>query len=233
MAKPNHIPKFGNWDPNDHMPYTVVFDNARAGKGGKMINPNDPMENEALFGKGSDGGSVNNKDSASRPTARHQRRASRDDSEFGQAFNAGHGRNSSRGEEESFSQFDNGSGAGVGSGVSPIHPQAYGRLGRKPGSASPAFEKKPEAGAPGTPSRNRPERYAAPLPKFGDWDVNNPSSGEGFTVIFDKARDEKKTGGALRIQESPLRPEADVSKPQPANQESTRWFCRCFQPSTV
>ena len=34
-----------------------------------------------------------------------------------------------------------------------------------------------------------------PLPKFGDWDVNDPTSAEGFTVIFNKARDEKKTGG--------------------------------------
>ncbi|CAA6671788.1 unnamed protein product [Spirodela intermedia] len=34
-----------------------------------------------------------------------------------------------------------------------------------------------------------------PLPKFGEWDVNNPASAEGFTVIFNKARDEKKTTG--------------------------------------
>lgn len=33
------------------------------------------------------------------------------------------------------------------------------------------------------------------MPKFGDWDVNDPASAEGFTVIFNKARDEKKTGG--------------------------------------
>ena len=32
-----------------------------------------------------------------------------------------------------------------------------------------------------------------PLPKFGEWDVNNPASAEGFTMIFNKARDEKKT----------------------------------------
>ena len=31
-----------------------------------------------------------------------------------------------------------------------------------------------------------------PLPKFGEWDVNNPASAEGFTVIFSKASDEKK-----------------------------------------
>jgi hypothetical protein len=30
------------------------------------------------------------------------------------------------------------------------------------------------------------------LPKFGEWDVNNPASADGFTVIFGKARDEKK-----------------------------------------
>lgn len=32
-----------------------------------------------------------------------------------------------------------------------------------------------------------------PLPKFGEWDVNNPATAEGFTVIFNKARDDKKT----------------------------------------
>ena len=35
-----------------------------------------------------------------------------------------------------------------------------------------------------------------PLPKFGEWDVNNPASAEGFTVIFSKARDAKKSNGA-------------------------------------
>ncbi|MFS7928953.1 putative RPM1-interacting protein 4/NOI4 [Helianthus anomalus] len=39
------------------------------------------------------------------------------------------------------------------------------------------------------------EENGRPLPKFGDWDVNDPASAEGFTVIFNKARDEKKTGG--------------------------------------
>ena len=33
------------------------------------------------------------------------------------------------------------------------------------------------------------------MPKFGEGDVNDPASAEGFTVIFNKARDEKKTGG--------------------------------------
>ena len=33
----------------------------------------------------------------------------------------------------------------------------------------------------------------SPLPKFGEWDVNDPASAEGFTVIFNKARDEIAT----------------------------------------
>ncbi|KAL2942498.1 Protein NOI4 [Bienertia sinuspersici] len=30
------------------------------------------------------------------------------------------------------------------------------------------------------------------LPKFGEWDVTNPQSAEGFTVIFNTARNQKK-----------------------------------------
>lgn len=71
------------------------------------------------------------------------------------------------------------------------------------------------------------EEKGRPLPKFGDWDVNDPASAEGFTVIFNKARDEKKTGGKP---ESPANGDpgykhssAPVKKP-PAK----KWFC-CMQ----
>ncbi|CAN1193978.1 Protein NOI4, partial [Linum perenne] len=49
-----------------------------------------------------------------------------------------------------------------------------------------------------------------PLPKFGEWDVNDPASAEGFTVIFNKARDEKKTGGKP---ESPGKSESHAKGP--------------------
>lgn len=63
-----------------------------------------------------------------------------------------------------------------------------------------------------------PQDKGRPLPKFGEWDVNDPASAEGFTVIFNKARDEKKTGGKP---ESPgktdpqSRPAIDPGKAQP------------------
>lgn len=56
-----------------------------------------------------------------------------------------------------------------------------------------------------------------PLPKFGEWDVNDPASAEGFTVIFNKARDEKKTGGKPESPgkvDSNIRPGVDPGKPQ-------------------
>ena len=43
------------------------------------------------------------------------------------------------------------------------------------------------------------------MPKFSEWDVNNPASAEGFTVIFSKARDEKRTSGTAETIVSPQR----------------------------
>ncbi|XP_041007381.1 protein NOI4-like isoform X1 [Juglans microcarpa x Juglans regia] len=67
-----------------------------------------------------------------------------------------------------------------------------------------------------------------PLPKFGEWDVNNPASAEGFTVIFSKARDEKKSDGAAGSGATQRRNE-NQSKSQEHFQssETKKWFC-CF-----
>ncbi|KAL4323117.1 hypothetical protein GQ457_11G012340 [Hibiscus cannabinus] len=67
-----------------------------------------------------------------------------------------------------------------------------------------------------------------PLPKFGEWDVNDPASAEGFTVIFNKARDEKKTGGKA---ESPS--EADrngKSGAESAKTQPKKWLCCMHAP---
>ncbi|KAL0673415.1 hypothetical protein Bca4012_001396 [Brassica carinata] len=74
-----------------------------------------------------------------------------------------------------------------------------------------------------------------PLPKFGEWDVNDPASAEGFTVIFNKARDEKKTGGKPGSPGKSTDGHAksggggggDPSKPQPK-----KWLC-CMQSPAV
>ncbi|KAE9606399.1 putative RIN4, pathogenic type III effector avirulence factor Avr cleavage [Lupinus albus] len=62
-----------------------------------------------------------------------------------------------------------------------------------------------------------------PLPKFGEWDVNDPASAEGYTVIFNKARDEKKTGA------KPDSPSKSHHQTRPPSQSNTKkWFC-CIQ----
>ncbi|KAI8020602.1 Protein NOI4 [Camellia lanceoleosa] len=63
-----------------------------------------------------------------------------------------------------------------------------------------------------------------PLPKFGDWDVNNPASAEGFTVKFNKARDEKRTAGTSGPVVSPRRNNNSYRKNE-TYQPKKRWFC--------
>ncbi|GMI86316.1 hypothetical protein like AT5G55850 [Hibiscus trionum] len=60
------------------------------------------------------------------------------------------------------------------------------------------------------------------LPKFGEWDVNDPATAEGFTVIFEKASDEKKAAKATGSTPSKKRhPNAKSNK----KSEKKKWFC--------
>ncbi|KAL9271434.1 NOI4-like protein [Drosera capensis] len=72
-----------------------------------------------------------------------------------------------------------------------------------------------------------------PLPKFGEWDENDPSSAEGFTVIFNKARNEKKSGSKA---ESPGYTELN-SKPghgfNRSKSQPKRWLCCVQAPDTL
>lgn len=71
------------------------------------------------------------------------------------------------------------------------------------------------------------EQEGRPLPKFGEWDVNDPASAEGFTVIFNKARDDKKTGaGSVRVQ-SQRRNNSRKDEDKTAKAQK-KWFC--FKP---
>lgn len=47
------------------------------------------------------------------------------------------------------------------------------------------------------------QEKSRPLPKFGEWDVNYPASADGFTVIFAKARDDKKSNGTAATMAAP------------------------------
>ncbi|KAK2378138.1 protein NOI4 [Trifolium repens] len=67
-----------------------------------------------------------------------------------------------------------------------------------------------------------------PLPKFGEWDVNDPASAEGYTVIFNKARDEKKTGGKP---DSPAKKNPQNRAPlENGKPPAKSWFCCIHNP---
>ncbi|XP_059295290.1 protein NOI4 [Lycium barbarum] len=66
-----------------------------------------------------------------------------------------------------------------------------------------------------------------PLPKFGEWDVNNPASADGFTVIFAKARDDKKASGSAAPTQAP-RNDYAYGQPNPYQQEPRKKRFCCF-----
>lgn len=211
-----HVPKFGNWDNDGNVPYTVYFDNARKGKGGKPMNPNDPVENPEAFSSSyaapspARSGSERARASALPPPSpppahRHERRPSDTPalpppmSPNPYAGASPYHRNAGA---EPPRRGPAGAGRAGGYSVeqspspSPLHPYSQSR----------AADYSVESNGYGlvANSVDRPNRARGPLrgnetptrgsvvPKFGDWD-SNPASAAGYTHIFNKVREEKGT----------------------------------------
>lgn len=237
MAQRSHVPKFGNWDSGENVPYTAYFDKARKGRtGARIINPNDPEENSDL--------SIDNLSSDQLPptkpransedTPRKGSLHSEDDPKHFVDSPARHDNVSSRSGSRSHGvgSADNrrrpsmqSTGSEYSIDRSPLHRQA-----RAQGRDSPQWEGKNSY--EGTPGRSRlrpvnrgdetPDKGAA-VPKFGDWDVNNPASADGFTHIFNKVREEKQ-GGPGQVPGTPNeRPQAIRGQPT-----DDKVQCCCF-----
>ncbi|PIN05089.1 hypothetical protein CDL12_16732 [Handroanthus impetiginosus] len=70
------------------------------------------------------------------------------------------------------------------------------------------------------------EKENVALPKFGSWDVNNPAAAGQYSVIFDRARNEKRTGDVSQDRRdsprgSEIMPLTKLTKPS----ASRRWLC--------
>ncbi|KAJ9176591.1 hypothetical protein P3X46_011887 [Hevea brasiliensis] len=230
MAQHSHVPKFGNWESEENVPYTAYFEKARKGRGeGKMINPNDPQENpdlgsdfEASAQAPSSGGGVVSEEPTGQGAVRraHERRRSREDGDLRRFTDspARHDNMNRRASNELAPQRYGGRGVSYGENQrrtgrpsaqsigsdnsmeqSPLHHKAK-ISGRGSGAPSPAWEGKGSyEGSHGTPGRSRlkprgdesPDKGAA-VPKFGEWDENNPASADGYTHIFNKVREERQ-----------------------------------------
>ncbi|KAF8402118.1 hypothetical protein HHK36_013070 [Tetracentron sinense] len=236
--QPSHVPKFGNWESAENVPYTTYFDNARKGKsGGKIINPN-AWDNPDIFSDNTPpvrappfrtGAKSEAPMGLEAVRPKYERRTSR---EYGDprrltdsparhdtvgrraATDLPHQRHGDRGVslgEIPRKAARQGGGSEQSIEHSPLHPHYQTRIaGKGSGVSSPSWERKgsPESShgiAPSTPGRSRlrpvargnenPDKGAA-VPKFGEWDENNPSSADGFTHIFNKVREEKQSGSA-------------------------------------
>ncbi|XP_002532749.3 RPM1-interacting protein 4 [Ricinus communis] len=227
MAQRSHVPKFGNWESDENVPYTAYFDKARKGRGGKMINPNDPQENLDSVSDYSDPaqGPPEGRVVSEEPTGQgavrraHERQSSREDGDLRQ-FTDSPVRHDNINRRDSAPQRYGGRGVSYGEShkrpgrqsaqsigsdnsleQSPLHHKAK-ISGRGSGAPSPAWEGKGSyESSHGTPGRSRlkpkgdesPDKGAA-VPKFGEWDENNPASADGYTHIFNKVREERQIG---------------------------------------
>jgi len=269
--RPTHVPKFGDWNTDQDVPYTSVFENARVGKGagGKIINPNDPEENPTGFApvvqrnniaaqlprKNSDpedsipgrshtpprrgNNSELNGPHVAKP--RHEKRSIREDG--GIRYHVESPARGRRGLGESpghqYANTNNlqkrESGTGEhhyqGQNQSPAH-HLYQGLGNKPGAGAmfpPSTTGQKSQG--GNIRANETPGKGAPLPNFGAWNESNPASADGYTYIFNKAREEKLTRGTTKIPTIPPEtPPHDFGNKQANVPSRNSLFWCCFKP---
>lgn len=252
MAQRAHIPKFGNWEKAGSAPYTAYFDNARKGKTGKMINPNDPEENPDAFSEETSpfqGSPVRTAPNPENPKQKHDRRPSKEERvigsplrqdgaarkysldspqhRYGEQVNSGEPpRRASRqsaGSERSIEQ-------------SPLHPNYHAKTASKGGVASPSWERKGSSEGhvhgSNTPGRSkmRPSsrdddisEKGSTVPKFGGWNEGDPASADGYTHIFSVLSEEKKTGAT----KSPVIPNTNGHN-RANNTDSVGCWCFSF-----
>lgn len=180
MANRSRVPKFGNWESEENVPYTAYFDKARKGRtGGVVINPNDPQENPDAFsenGSSSQPAPSRSRTEPEEPTGqgavRHERRVSREDGDMRQ-FSDSPARNDNIGRRAGSEPTNRNAGRGINSGEtnrkpvrpnagsesierSPLHPHYQGRGTGRVSAPSPSWEGKASSDSShGTPGRSR------------------------------------------------------------------------------
>lgn len=167
----SNVPKFGNWENDDNVPYTVYFEKARKNKGGKMINPNDPMENPDMFPDADPPPPppANHRAQPDEPNgrgpvgARPERRVSKEeDAEFHQPNNSSENPGQRTGNESSYGGRGQraarparpSAGSEQSFDRSPLHPHHQAKVMGGRGGGSPAWEGKSRDSSHGTPGRS-------------------------------------------------------------------------------
>ncbi|XP_010929750.1 RPM1-interacting protein 4 isoform X2 [Elaeis guineensis] len=216
------VPEFGNWETARTVPYTQYFENARKNRGGgKMINPNDPEQNPEAYADdvspvqapraGTNPGAPKSKDG--RPTRREggDFRQTTEPPLRNEAMgrkppaDPPHQRYGDRGSNVHSHRRPGRLNSGDPSSLHPHHQPISGSRG---GAHASSLERKVSSEghgpAPATPGRSRKkpggQGYETPekdltVPRFGGWDESNPSSGDNYTGIFNRLRENRASPG--------------------------------------
>ncbi|KAI3746876.1 hypothetical protein L6452_09318 [Arctium lappa] len=210
MLRPQ-VPKFGNWESEEDVPYTAYFEKAKKDQNGKMKPqiPDPSSNNESSF-QSQDETEVKSGDSTKfereRPKdasrTKLETRVSREEINLIKSSDSPtRPKQTTRQSVGSDQSIDN----------SPMHPHQQPRVGnRASAGSSPMWDRKVSSegingAASSTPGRSRLKQVTRgeetvddgpAIPKFGDWDDNDPTAGEGYTQLFNKAREDRHNGGS-------------------------------------
>lgn len=225
MAQRSHIPKFGSWD-GDNVPYTAYFESARKDKGSgvKMMNPNDPEENPEAFMFAGGGATGNDGDNSDKVILAKKHQVE----EWKPVFpkTADRQKNVSR-----KSMTSESSSYKTNSDYSQQSNNRHARSEQKNSSSERSNSFCPPSPGPTrprngyNPADNIASQRSASVPIFGAWDERDPKSGDGFTVIFEKVKEEKQIAAA----KFPPVPQQPTNFSNSYNKKETRAKkCCCF-----
>lgn len=211
MALRSKVPKFGNWENEEEdVPYTAYFEKAKEARHAKA-KPQipDPSSNNKPSFHGREEAEINHGDSTkSEPERPNVQRASKTKEESHEEVDLKKSSDSLSNPRRTPRQSGGGSDRSFEN--SPMHSYPPARSGNR-GSAgsSPMPERKVSSEGNNAPPSSTPGRSklkqisrgdetdddGTAIPKFGGWDEKDPTSAEGYTHIFNKAREDRHNGG--------------------------------------
>ncbi|KAF8715974.1 hypothetical protein HU200_026941 [Digitaria exilis] len=218
MANPG-IPAFGDWENTGNTPYTQKFEDARKNKNtGTPAQPNDPRRNpeptrksplqQTAYKTNPQDHGPRNPPHRSRPETDHQRHS--DHQTHRESAPRRHSNAQREGGNASAPRSPYRAAAGS---ASPMQPNNQSKpKNRSTGGVSS------EGHGQHTPGRSRmkpsgfePEEEVA-VPPFGEWDDANAASGEKYTGIFNRVRDDRLSPNTSARQPSTTRREENKAQ---------------------
>ncbi|KAJ0092660.1 hypothetical protein Patl1_26014 [Pistacia atlantica] len=206
ITQRSQVPKFGNWENADNVPYTAYFEKARSNRSVKKNSNNTrgnlDMSSDNLspvqappFQMEIKSGSQKGQEALRKKHVQELKPrgcvSSNDSPKKATRQNV---RSDHRIEHSALAKNHQARVGGKGSGISsPLWP----RKSSTEGSNNLAPLNPGRSQMRSVTRGNDTPNHSAAVPKFGDWDESNPASADGFTHAFDKVRKEKLNGNGM------------------------------------